>query len=76
MPIFACCMWLQVPRVHAILITKRSVFPALLVGDAAAAAPQLRQQALDWLAQAVGGDRLVAEYLLLQLVSRSGRGPS
>ena len=38
----------------------------------AAQLPALRFTALDLLAEAAGGDRLVAEYLLLQLVSRCG----
>lgn len=38
----------------------------------AAQLPALRFTALELLAEASGGDRLVAEYLLLQLVSRCG----
>lgn len=38
--------------------------------------PQLRQRALEVLAAAVGGDTVVAEYLLLQLVSRCFLGTS
>jgi len=62
-----------VPRLHAILIRKQvSAVPVLSpdLATVAAQLPALRLTALELLAEAVGGDRLVAEYLLLQLVSR------
>lgn len=63
----------QVPRLHAILVRKQvSAVPVLSpdLATVAAQLPALRATALKLLAEAAGGDRLVAEYLLLQLVSR------
>lgn len=60
---------------HAILVRKQTSAVPVLSPDLATVAaqlPALRFTALDLLAEAAGGDRLVAEYLLLQLVSRCG----
>lgn len=56
---------------HAVLVNRHQHQPHGSVPPAPPA--QLRQRALDWLAQAVGGDRLAAEYLLLQTISRCVR---
>ena len=64
---------MQVPRLHAILIKKldaRSMTGLMQPSQAQSAAQQARQQALHLLRMAVGGDALVAEYLLLQLLAR------
>ena len=61
------------PRLHAVLARKQTSAVPVLKPDAAAVAaalPALRATALELLAEAAGGDHLVAEYLLLQLVSR------
>lgn len=68
----------QVPRLHVILTT---TLPSALPSDGQRAMcdanpvspstiPLLRQKAVDILSAAVGGDKLVAEYLLLQLIAR------
>ena len=65
----------QVPRLHAILVRRQTSAVPILSPDLATVAallPALRLTALELLAEAAGGDHLVAEYLLLQLVSRCG----
>lgn len=68
----------KVMRVHALLITSTralqpppthtpSLGPALLD---ATKIDTLRKHAMTWLARALGGDRLAAEYVLLQLLSK------
>lgn len=69
----SCC--LQVPRLHAITIIREADAAGAsgaLDAGARARAGELRGGALGALAVALGGDRLAAEYVLLQLVSRCG----
>ena len=65
-------MWLcQVPRIHAVLL--RQMGPQSFVSPldlGTAPIPELRQRALNLLQSALCGDRLCAEYLLLQLLAR------
>ena len=71
---------LQVPRIHAVLVhpchaslASRQVLPFKSDEQLQLRAGELRLQAIKLLAVALGEDMLAAEYLLLQLVSRSGR---
>ncbi len=76
-------MLLQVPRIHAVLVqpchtslASRQVLPFKSDEQLQLRAGELRLQAIKLLAVALGDDMLAAEYLLLQLVSRSGSNGS
>lgn len=67
---------LQLPRVHAVLVSKLSEseqLPVITFKDSMqrqAQVAELRAAALDFLSASLGGDRLAAEYVLLYLLSR------
>ena len=74
---------LQVPRIHAVLVqpchaslASRQVLPFKSDEQLQLRAGELRLEAIKLLAVALGDDMLAAEYLVLQLVSRSGAHPS
>ena len=68
---------IQVPRLHALAALKRNGTEDLPIitykgsAERQAQVAELRQACLEFLQAALGGDRLAAEYILLQLVSRS-----